>query len=146
MLFRSRKQWTQWLIIFFWAPKLLQMVTAAMKLKDAYSLEGKLCDFVGGVDALVKRRKDVGLSCHIDSVAAFAQQVGKTEGDLQIDVLLLHDAALAARILSAVAWIDDDFADDMARNGSRTEDWIDDLLEVDEAEEAPGKSGFYARG
>ena len=26
----------------FWAPKLLQMVTAAMKLKDAYSLEGKL--------------------------------------------------------------------------------------------------------
>ena len=25
-----------------WAPKLLQMVTAAMKSKDAYSLEGKL--------------------------------------------------------------------------------------------------------
>ena len=28
--------------ISFWAPKSLQMVTAAMKLKDAYSLEGKL--------------------------------------------------------------------------------------------------------
>ena len=27
--------------IFFLAPKSLQMVTAAMKLKDAYSLEGK---------------------------------------------------------------------------------------------------------
>ena len=26
----------------FWAPKSLQMVTAAMKLKDAYSLEGNL--------------------------------------------------------------------------------------------------------
>ena len=26
----------------FWAPKSLQMVTAAMKRKDAYSLEGKL--------------------------------------------------------------------------------------------------------
>ena len=26
----------------FWAPKSLQMVTAAMKLKDPYSLEGKL--------------------------------------------------------------------------------------------------------
>ena len=26
----------------FWAPKSLQMVTAAMKLKDAYSLQGKL--------------------------------------------------------------------------------------------------------
>ena len=26
----------------FWAPKSLQMLTAAMKLKDAFSLEGKL--------------------------------------------------------------------------------------------------------
>ena len=29
-------------IFFFWAPKSLQLVTAAMKLKDVYSLEGKL--------------------------------------------------------------------------------------------------------
>ena len=28
--------------LFSWAPRSLQMVTAAMKLKDAYSLEGKL--------------------------------------------------------------------------------------------------------
>ena len=28
--------------LFFWAPKSLQMVTAAMKLKDVYSLEEKL--------------------------------------------------------------------------------------------------------
>ena len=27
---------------FFWTPRSLQMMTAAMKLKDAYSLEGKL--------------------------------------------------------------------------------------------------------
>ena len=32
----------QWLTLFFWAPKSLQMVSAAMKLKDACSLEGKL--------------------------------------------------------------------------------------------------------
>ena len=32
----------QWLTLFFWAPKSMQMVIAAMKLKDAYSLEGKL--------------------------------------------------------------------------------------------------------
>ena len=32
-----------WLFFFFfWPPKSLQIVTAAMKLKDAYSLEGKL--------------------------------------------------------------------------------------------------------
>ena len=28
--------------LFFWAPKSLQMVTVAMKLKDAYSVEEKL--------------------------------------------------------------------------------------------------------
>ena len=36
------KQWKQCQTLFFWAPKSLQMMTAAMKLKDAYSLEGKL--------------------------------------------------------------------------------------------------------
>ena len=37
------KQWKQCQTLFlFLAPKSLQMVTAAMKLKDAYSLEGKL--------------------------------------------------------------------------------------------------------
>ena len=36
------KQWKQWLTLFFWAPKSLRMLIAAMKLKDAYSLEGKL--------------------------------------------------------------------------------------------------------
>ena len=36
------KQWKQWQTLLFWAPKSLQMVTAAMKLKDAYSLEEKL--------------------------------------------------------------------------------------------------------
>ena len=29
--------------LIFWGSKINQMVTAAMKLKDAYSLEGKLC-------------------------------------------------------------------------------------------------------
>ena len=32
----------QWETLFSWAPKSLQMVTAAMKLKDTYSLEEKL--------------------------------------------------------------------------------------------------------
>ena len=32
----------QWLTLFWTAPKSLQMVIVAMKLKDAYSLEGKL--------------------------------------------------------------------------------------------------------
>ena len=36
------KQWKQCQTLFLGAPKSLQMVTAAMKLKDAYSLEGKL--------------------------------------------------------------------------------------------------------
>ena len=36
------KQWKQGQILFWGAPKSLQMVTAAMKLKDACSLEEKL--------------------------------------------------------------------------------------------------------
>ena len=36
------KKWKQWQILFSWAPKSLQMVTVAMKLKDASSLEEKL--------------------------------------------------------------------------------------------------------
>ena len=33
------KQWKQVVTLSFWAPKSLQVVTAAMKLKDTYSLE-----------------------------------------------------------------------------------------------------------
>ena len=36
------KQWKQWEILFWRAPKSLQMVIAAMKLKDSCSLEEKL--------------------------------------------------------------------------------------------------------
>ena len=36
------KQWKQCQTLFFWAPKSLQMVTAAMKLRDAHSLEEEL--------------------------------------------------------------------------------------------------------
>ena len=36
------KQWKQWETLLFGAPKSLQMVTAAMKLKDTYSLGEKL--------------------------------------------------------------------------------------------------------
>ena len=36
------KQWKQWQTLFWGAPKSLQMVTAAVKLKDANFLEGKL--------------------------------------------------------------------------------------------------------
>ena len=47
------KQWKQWLTFFFWAPKSLQMVTVAMKLKDAYSLEGKV---MTNLDNILKSR------------------------------------------------------------------------------------------
>ena len=33
------KKWKQWQTLFSWAPKSLQLVTAAMKLKDACSLK-----------------------------------------------------------------------------------------------------------
>ena len=39
---QMQKQWKQWQTLFSWAPKSLQMVTAAVKLKDTCSLEEKL--------------------------------------------------------------------------------------------------------
>ena len=36
----DQKQWEKCQTLFWGAPKSLQMATAAMKLKDAYSLEG----------------------------------------------------------------------------------------------------------
>ena len=38
----DEKQWKQCQNLFLWVPRSLQMVTTAMKLKDTYSLEGKL--------------------------------------------------------------------------------------------------------
>ena len=39
---QTGKQWKQCQTLFWGAPKSLQMVTAATKLKDTYSSEGKL--------------------------------------------------------------------------------------------------------
>ena len=48
-----RKQWEQCQTLFFEAPKSLQIVIAAMKLKDAYSLEEK---FMPNLDSIFKSR------------------------------------------------------------------------------------------
>ena len=50
----------QWLTLFFWAPKSLQMVIAAMELKDTYSLE---VGFPGGSDSKASAHNagDLGL-------------------------------------------------------------------------------------
>ena len=50
----------------FWAPKSLQMVIAAMRLKDAYSLEGKV---MTNLDNLLKSR-DITLSKKVSLVKA----------------------------------------------------------------------------
>ena len=46
------KQWKQCQTLFFWVPKSLQMVTAAMKLKDTYSLEE-----MTSLDSILKSRE-----------------------------------------------------------------------------------------
>ena len=51
--------------LFFWTPKSLQMVTAAMKIKDAYSLEGKLTN----LNSIFKSR-DITLSTKVCLVKA----------------------------------------------------------------------------
>ena len=51
--------------LFFGAPKSLQMVTAAMKLKDTYSLEGSILN----LDSILKSR-DITLSTKVHLVKA----------------------------------------------------------------------------
>ena len=52
-------------VTFFCTPKLLQMVTAAMKLKDAYSLEGKLLNLYS-----IFKSSDITLSTKVHLVKA----------------------------------------------------------------------------
>ena len=59
------KQWKQCLTLFFWAPKSLRMVIAAMKLKDAYSLEGVMTN----LDSILKSR-DITLPTKVRLVKA----------------------------------------------------------------------------
>ena len=58
------KQWKQCQTLFFWAPKSLPMVTAAMKLKDAYSLE-----VMTNLDSIFKSR-DITLPTEVCLVKA----------------------------------------------------------------------------
>ena len=65
------KQWQQWEILFWGAPKSLQMVTAAMKLKDACSLEEKL---LTNLDSIWKSR-DITLPTKFHLVKAMVSPV-----------------------------------------------------------------------
>ena len=60
------KQRKQCQTLFFWAPKSLQMVTAAMKLKDAYSLRRKV---MTNLDSIFKSR-DITLPAKVHLVKA----------------------------------------------------------------------------
>ena len=56
----------QWLTLYCWAPKSLQMVIAAMKLKDSYSLEGNM---LSNLDSILKSR-DITLPTKVRLVKA----------------------------------------------------------------------------
>ena len=60
------KQWEQWLALFFWAPKSLQMVSAAMKLKDALLFGRKV---MTNLDSIFKSR-DITLPTKVHLVKA----------------------------------------------------------------------------
>ena len=60
------KQWKQCQTLFFGASKSLQMVNAAMKLKDAYSLEEKV---MTNLESILKSR-DITLPTKVHLVKA----------------------------------------------------------------------------
>ena len=64
------KQWKQCQTLFFWAPESLQMVTAAMKLKDAYFLKGVMTN----LDSILKSR-DITLRTKVHLIKAMVLPV-----------------------------------------------------------------------
>ena len=60
------KQWKQWLTLFFWAPKSLQMVTTAMELKRRLLLRRKV---MTNLDSILKSR-DITLSTKVCLIKA----------------------------------------------------------------------------
>ena len=60
------KQWKQWLTLFFWAPKSLQMVTTAMELKRRLLLRRKV---MTNLDSILKSR-DITLPTKVHLVKA----------------------------------------------------------------------------
>ena len=59
------RQWKQWQTLLWWTPKSQQMVTAAMKLKDTYSLE----EVMTNLDSILKSR-DITLPTKVHLVKA----------------------------------------------------------------------------
>ena len=62
------KPWKQCQTLFFWAPKSLQMVTAAMELKDAYSCSHEIKRHLL-LDSLLKNR-DITLPTKVHLIKA----------------------------------------------------------------------------
>ena len=66
------KQWKQWQTLFSWAPSSLQMVTAAMKLKDIFFFLGRKS--MTNLDSILKSR-DITLLKKVHLVKAMVPQV-----------------------------------------------------------------------
>ena len=81
------KQWKQWLTLLFGALKSLQMVIAALKLKDAYSLEGKL---LTKLDSILKSR-DITLSTKVHLIKALTVKRLSTMWETQVRSLCWED-------------------------------------------------------
>ena len=68
------EKWKQWQILFSWALKSLWMVTAAMKLKDSCSLEGKLW-----LTVCIKKQRH-----HFANKGPYSQSYGFSSGCVRI--------------------------------------------------------------
>ena len=71
-----REKWTQWQILFSWAPKSLWVVTAAMKLKDICSMES----YDKPRQHIKKQRH------HFANKGAYSQSYGFSSSHIQVRV------------------------------------------------------------
>ena len=85
------KQWKQWETLFSWAPKSLQMVTAAMKLKDTCAPWKKV---MINLDSILKSR-DITLltKVHLVKAMAFPVVMYRCESWTIKDLMILNCGA-----------------------------------------------------
>ena len=74
------KQWKHWQTLFSWAPETLQMMTAAMKSKDACSLEEKLDSILKSRDITLPKKVHKSESYGFSSSHVWMWELGHKEG------------------------------------------------------------------
>ena len=105
-----REKWTQWQILFSWAPKSLWVVTAAMKLKDICSMES----YDKPRQHIKKQRH------HFANKGAYSQSYGFSSSHVQMWELDHKESLSAEKLMLSNCGTGEDFWEYLGLQGVQT--------------------------